>query len=461
MDDHSGRVDYGNERWTGRGLEPSGKRPGRATGELVPAPPRLALAARARASSRSARRWRRTTALGCASQEVRQPPGAASTSSTEGSRRRRSAPGTLRHGRTIHARPRGILAAMGRERPPDFADRLPRLVPKEEKDISHLSDEMADILYPGRRSASLPDRPHLRGVRRPPSARARWSWRGGRPSIARRRSALGPVHHAAFDAASARTLRDLFELVGRNAGHRGGRGRQANPLRARAVAAPVLDLRRGRGARSLEKMPLAEDLEAIDKQIRQLQIEWDKFFGGIEKKPPTDLRSRRWRRSSAATRTRRSATTPSASATRPMVAKYNTFNELWSKKLRAREEGKAFGVHGLKADVLPPPPPPPASAPGRAAARRGRERGFRVQNPERDLDAVRALYDNFLGRAAAGGRERTRQVRELPEADRPAGLAHPRRQGGPGRGLPPRDQGRQGLPEGQGRQVAPCAALSS
>ncbi len=40
---------------------------------------------------------------------------------------------------------------MGRERPPDFADRLPRVVPKEETDISHLSDEMADLLYPGRR----------------------------------------------------------------------------------------------------------------------------------------------------------------------------------------------------------------------------------------------------------------------------------------------------------------------
>ena len=40
---------------------------------------------------------------------------------------------------------------MSRERPPDFADRLPRLVPKEEADISHLSDEMAEVLYPGRR----------------------------------------------------------------------------------------------------------------------------------------------------------------------------------------------------------------------------------------------------------------------------------------------------------------------
>src|SRR5207344_2964879 len=99
-------------------------------------------------------------------------------------------------------------------------------------------------------------------------------------------------------------------------------------------------------------MPLAEDLEAIEKQIRQLQIEWDKFFGGIEKKPPTDLKSR------LEGIIRRHANAEIRNSTerfryQTMVAKYNTLSELWGKKLRAREEGKAFGVHGLKADILP------------------------------------------------------------------------------------------------------------
>ena len=40
---------------------------------------------------------------------------------------------------------------MSRERAPSYADRLPPLVPKAETDISHLGDEMADLLYPGRR----------------------------------------------------------------------------------------------------------------------------------------------------------------------------------------------------------------------------------------------------------------------------------------------------------------------
>jgi hypothetical protein len=148
-------------------------------------------------------------------------------------------------------------------------------------------------------------------------------------------------------------------------------------------------------------MPLPEDLEAIEKQMRQLQIEWDKFFGGIEKKPPTDLKTR------IEGIIRRHANVEIRNNTerfryQTMVAKYNTLNELWNKKLRAREEGKAFGVHGLKADVLPPPPPPVAAPPPRAMRPAGGGE-FRVQNPERDLAAVKALYENFLAARQKAG----------------------------------------------------------
>jgi hypothetical protein len=115
------------------------------------------------------------------------------------------------HGRAV-AGGRGILAAMGRERPPDFADRLPRVVPREETDISHLSDEMADLLYPG-----WHPRPFRIGVRfcafagesgERAVALARQS-----PAYREEKTPDGPVHHAAFDAGAARTLRDLFDLV--------------------------------------------------------------------------------------------------------------------------------------------------------------------------------------------------------------------------------------------------------
>src|SRR5262245_32240354 len=40
---------------------------------------------------------------------------------------------------------------MSRERVPTYADRLPPVVPPVEDDISAMSDDLVDILYPGRR----------------------------------------------------------------------------------------------------------------------------------------------------------------------------------------------------------------------------------------------------------------------------------------------------------------------
>jgi hypothetical protein len=98
------------------------------------------------------------------------------------------------------------------ERPPDFADRLPRVVPRAEEDISHLSDEMADLLYPGRRPRPFrmgltfeefegPEYEQALGLAR----RSPVYEEAGEPG--------SRVHHAAFGAGEARTLRDLFEIV--------------------------------------------------------------------------------------------------------------------------------------------------------------------------------------------------------------------------------------------------------
>jgi len=142
-------------------------------------------------------------------------------------------------------------------------------------------------------------------------------------------------------------------------------------------------------------VPLPEDLDALERSIRQIQIEWDKFFSGIEKKPPNDSKTR------LEALIRRHANAEIRNNTerfryQTLTARYNTLNELWSKKLRLREEGKAFGVHGLKAEALPPPPPPAPAAPKHAGAHGGPAEQFRVQNPERDAQTVRALYESFL-----------------------------------------------------------------
>ncbi len=39
-------------------------------------------------------------------------------------------------------------------------------------------------------------------------------------------------------------------------------------------------------------MSLAADLDLAEKLIKQLRIDWDKFFGGVEKRPPSDLKAK-------------------------------------------------------------------------------------------------------------------------------------------------------------------------
>ena len=98
-----------------------------------------------------------------------------------------------------------------------YADRLPPLVPKEERNIDHLSDEMADILYPGRRSRPFRIGLAFDGFGGPAGERAVLLAR--RSAVYRETSsAQGQRHHAGFDSASARLLRDLFDLVGQRPG---------------------------------------------------------------------------------------------------------------------------------------------------------------------------------------------------------------------------------------------------
>ena len=106
---------------------------------------------------------------------------------------------------------------MPRERAQTYADRLPPLVPKQEDDISHLSDEMADVLYPGRRS-----RPFRMGVAfdafpGPDYERACELARRS-PEYREREEAGVRVHEAAFGVGEASDLRALFQLVGHRPG---------------------------------------------------------------------------------------------------------------------------------------------------------------------------------------------------------------------------------------------------
>lgn len=139
-------------------------------------------------------------------------------------------------------------------------------------------------------------------------------------------------------------------------------------------------------------MALNEDLDILDKSIRQLQIEWEKFFSGLERKPPVDMRTRveamvrRYSNAEIRNNTERFRF-------QNLATRYQIFAELWAKRLRAMEEGRPLGLHGKAAAMAPPPPHPPA-AERMPLARATNE--VRVRDPTGDTEAVRALFDRFL-----------------------------------------------------------------
>jgi hypothetical protein len=143
-----------------------------------------------------------------------------------------------------------------------------------------------------------------------------------------------------------------------------------------------------------------DDFDTLERMIRQVQIEWEKFFGGVEKKPPMDTKAR------VEALIRKYAYAEIRNNTerfryQTLSSRYATFNELWNKRLRAIEEGRPVGLHGVHERHAVPPPvftaPPPAM---RAAKPTGE---VRVKDPGGDAEAVRTLFDRFVeARKAAG-----------------------------------------------------------
>jgi hypothetical protein len=150
-----------------------------------------------------------------------------------------------------------------------------------------------------------------------------------------------------------------------------------------------------------------EDLDLLEKSIRALQIEWEKFFGGVERKPPNEMKGRveALIRKHANSELRNNA---ERFRYQNLTARYNTFAELWGKRLRALEEGRPVGLHGraaaAPAPIAVPPPPAALSAPAASAApptqtpRRPAPdaAGVRIKDPVREAEALRGLYEGFL-----------------------------------------------------------------
>jgi hypothetical protein len=135
---------------------------------------------------------------------------------------------------------------------------------------------------------------------------------------------------------------------------------------------------------------IQEEFDRIDVMLRQLQVKWDLFFNGAERKPPSELQGQ------VETLIKRLNNTEIRNngdrfRFQGLSARYTAFNELWQKRIRAREEGRAYGRHGIKAEQSAPSRPLLAEAPKPEAPRE-----YRIADAARDGAAVRALYDQLV-----------------------------------------------------------------
>lgn len=140
-----------------------------------------------------------------------------------------------------------------------------------------------------------------------------------------------------------------------------------------------------------------EDLAQIEKDIRQLKIEYDQFFGGGRKKPPTDIE---WRIDLVVKRyNERGGDMKSHQRFRfnNLTQTYAKYKDIFRKKTKQKEEGTIQRHYGSAAKQIEA-----ARAKEQvkeaAAPAAGSAKAFRMvcSQPESEPEKVEKLYEAFL-----------------------------------------------------------------
>ncbi len=165
-------------------------------------------------------------------------------------------------------------------------------------------------------------------------------------------------------------------------------------------------------------MGVAEDLAQLERQLRDLRIQYERYFAGLEKMEPTKLReqvARTIRHYSGVTLTN----TAQSFRLNALTATFNAYNAYWSRVVRQIEEGTyardrfrlklrerqagadgASGADGRQARAEGPEAPAAGQAPaggGTSAAARFR------QGVEPDGPALQGLYEAYLAAKRQAG----------------------------------------------------------
>lgn len=99
------------------------------------------------------------------------------------------------------------------------------------------------------------------------------------------------------------------------------------------------------------RVPLGDALDQLSRDIQQLRVDFERFFAGDLPVPPEDLRSRIQTRIRGL-RNLRDTTAVETFRLSDLEARFNSYNELFNRRLRDREEGRS-----RQAPRMAPPPP--------------------------------------------------------------------------------------------------------
>ncbi|MBZ5528822.1 MAG: hypothetical protein LAN71_13090 [Acidobacteriia bacterium] len=150
---------------------------------------------------------------------------------------------------------------------------------------------------------------------------------------------------------------------------------------------------------------IEEELGQLERDIRQLKIEYDMFFGGGRKRPPTEIE---WRIDSVIKRySERQANMRSAQSFRftNITQTYAKYKEIFRKKTQQKEEGKTERHFGAAAKAIEAERALKHAA-EEAAHEAKRPKGpFRVTctEPDNEAEKVERLYQAFVSAKEAAG----------------------------------------------------------
>jgi len=155
-----------------------------------------------------------------------------------------------------------------------------------------------------------------------------------------------------------------------------------------------------------------EDLSQLERDIRQLKIEYDMYFGGGRKRPPTEIE---WRIELVVKRYgERGGDMKYGQRFRygNLAQTYAKYKDIFRKRLAQREEGKVQRHFGAAAKAIEAERAR-AQAAADAAASAEAAKVFRVvcTAPEKETDKVEQLYNAFVRAKQQAGEEMHKMTR--------------------------------------------------